>query len=219
MSRDLTSSMQTAIESPVIRPVALAYLDIASDPIAMWTGPGPFQPTGSPDGVLNAKTFQPSAAFADMSEIQEDEGIGGPVTILLQGSSLDEPALRQLVRDKRQWRGRRAYIWLGYLNENLYAVHEWPVRIKTGIMVAAEVRRGTEEVSIQLVIDEDMQNAKTAAFRITDHARIHPTDTFSSFVTELANKPNGLERPRSSSGVSDYDMNEAWRRDNQWNQF
>jgi hypothetical protein len=219
MSRELTTAMQAAIDAPVIRPVALAYLDIASDPIAMWTGPGSFQPTGSPDGVLNGKTFLPSAAFADMSEIQEDEGIGGPVTIVLQGSSLDEPALRQFVRDRRQWRGRRAYIWLGYLNENLYAVHEWPVRIKTALMVDVKVRRGVDDVSIQLVIDEDLGRAKTAAWRITDHARIHPTDTFSSFVTDLANKPNGLERPRSTPGFTEYEMSEAWRRDNQWNQW
>ena len=218
MSRDLTSEMLGAIEAPVIRPVLIAYLDIASDPIAMWTGAGTFQPTGSPDLILNGKSFLPNSAFADMSEIKEDEGIGGPITILLAGDSLDEAALRQIVRDRRQWRGRKAYFWLGLLNENLNAVYEYPVRIKTGIMTRVEVRRGTDDVSIELVVDEDLGNAKTAAFRITDHARIHAGDTFSSFVTELANKPNGLERPRTAS-VADYDQNDAWRRDNVWNQY
>lgn len=208
--------MQDAIEAPVIRPVLIAYLDIASDPIAMWTGVGTFQPVGSPDAALNGKSFLPENAFADMSEVLENDGIGGPITIVLQGHSLDEAALRQIVRDRRQWRGRKAFVWLGLMNEQLNAVYEWPVRIKTGIMASVQVRRGTDDVSIELVVDEDLQNAKTAAFRLTDHARIHDGDTFSSFVTELANKPNGLERPRTVAGVADYEMSEAYKRDNLW---
>ncbi len=216
MSRDLSPQMQDAIEAPVIRPVLIAYLDIASDPIAMWTGVGTFQPAGSPDAALNGKSFLPENAFADMSEVLENDGIGGPITIVLQGHSLDEAALRQIVRDRRQWRGRKAFVWLGLMNEQLNAVYEWPVRIKTGIMASVQVRRGIDDVSIELVVDEDLQNAKTAAFRLTDHARIHAGDTFSSFVTELANKPNGLERPRTVAGVADYEMSEAYKRDNLW---
>lgn len=212
MSRDLTASMLSAIEAPVIRPVLIAYLDIASDPIAMWTGAGTFQPTGSADAVLNGKSFSPASAFADMSEILENEGIGGPITVILRGHSLDADALRQIVRDRRQWRGRKAYFWLGLLNEQLNAVYEYPVRIKTGIMTRVVVSRGTDDVSIELTVDEDLQNAKTAAFRLTDHARIHSGDTFSAFVIELANKPGGLERTNPVT-MSDWERNNGFKDD------
>ena len=219
MSRELSTAMQDAVEAPVIRPVLIAYLDIASDPISMWTGAGAFQPTGTPDAVLNGKTFVPDSVFADMSDILEDEGIGGPLTIILQGHDLDDAALRQMVRDRRQWRGRKAYFWLGLLNESLNAVYEYPIRIKTGIMARVVINRGKDNVSIELTVDEDLGNAKTAAWRITDHARIHSEDTFSSFVTELANKPNGLERPRTTNSIAEWEANEAWRRDNRWQDY
>ena len=59
----------------------------------MWTGAGAFQPTGTPDAVLNGKTFVPDSVFADMSDILEDEGIGGPLTVILQGHDLDDGRL------------------------------------------------------------------------------------------------------------------------------
>ena len=219
MSRDMTVEMREAIEAPVIRPVLLAYLDIQGDPITMWTGPGPLAIAGSPDAALNGKTFLPETVFADMSEISENEGIGGPITVVLQGSHLDDPTLRQLVRDKRAWRGHKAFVWLGMLNEDLNAVYEWPVRIKTGYMVDVKIRRGIGEVSVQMTIDENYQNASAAPFLWTDHARIHPTDTFSSFVVQLANKPGGIERVAiaRSYDVPDYDVNEAYIRDQMYN--
>lgn len=216
MSRDLTSAMQTAIAQPVIRPVLIAYLDIASDPISMWTGAGTFMPTGSGDAILNGKTFYSSQSFVDVTDIVEDQGIGGPVTITLKANDLDEDALRQVCRDRAAWRGRDAYLWLGLLDTDLQSVYADPVRIKTGVMTSMTVTRSNGEVSIQLVVDVDIQNASSAPFRLLDHQRIHAGDTFSSFIIELSNKPSGLERPRGN--VADYDMNEAWRRDNyEWN--
>lgn len=193
MSRDMSIEMQVALEQPVIRPVLIAYLDILNDPIAMWTGVGNFAPNGSDDEVLNGKVFQSDKSFADMSDVSEDNGIGGPLTIILKANSLNEDALRQIVRDKRRWRSRKAYIWLGLLNEELNAVLEYPVRIKTGIIASVTVTRGVDNVSIEMIVDEDLQDASTAAFKITDHQQIVEGDTFASFVSKLANQPKGLE--------------------------
>lgn len=214
MSRDLTPTMQAALSQPVIRPVLIAYLDIASDPIAMWTGAGLFQPSGTSDAVLNGKTFYPDQSFIDVSEITEDQGIGGPVTLVLKANELDEDALRQICRDRRAWRGRNAYLWLGLLNADLNAVHADPVRIKTGIMTRVVVNRSYGDVSLEITVDLDLQNAQSSAFRLLDHQRIHAGDTFSSFMIELGNKPSGLERPSGVMNVSSYEYNEALRREN-----
>ena len=218
MTRPMTSAMGIALSEQVIRPVLIAYLDIASDPIAMWTGAGTFQPSGSPDSVLNGKSFFSSQSFADVSDIKEDQGIGGPVTLILKAEALDQDALRQLVRDRREWRGRPAYLWLGLFNESLNAVLEYPIRIKTGIMTSVTVTRSTSEVYIQMVIDADLQNAKTAPFRLLDHGRVWPSDTFSSFIIELSNKPAGLERPAAVSKSDSYgsETSEAYIRDQMW---
>jgi hypothetical protein len=218
MTRPMTSAMSTALSGQVIRPVLIAYLDILSDPISMWTGAGTFVPTGSPDAILNGKTFYSSQSFADVSDIKEDQGIGGPVTIILKAEALDQDALRQIVRDRRQWRGRAAYLWMGLYNESLNAVLEYPIRIKTGIMASVSVVRSKAEVYIELVIDADLQNAKTAPFRLLDHGRVWSGDTFSSFIIELSNKPAGLERPASVSKSDSYgsETSEAYIRDQMW---
>src|SRR5690625_978048 len=120
--RDMTPEMQAGLESPVIRPVVIAHLDILGDPISMWTGAGNFAPTGSPDEILNGKVYVPDRSFVDMSTVSEDDGIGGPLTIVLKGNDLNQDVLRQVVRDRRRWRGRDAYVWLGLLNEELNGV-------------------------------------------------------------------------------------------------
>jgi hypothetical protein len=214
MTRPMTSAMSTALGSKTIRPVVIAYLDIASDPIAMWTGQGTFVPTGTGDAVLNGKMFYPEQAFADMSDVSEDQGIGGPVTVSLKANALDEDALRQVVRDRREWRGRAAYIWMGLYSEGFGSVIADPIRIKTGIMTQVVVKRAAGDVSIEITIDTDLQNAKSAPFRWTDHARIYPTDTFSAYVHELANKPAGLERQNlitfDAAGRSDLENYIYW---------
>jgi hypothetical protein len=205
MSRDLTVAMQGALQDPVIRPVLIAYLDIDSDPISMWTGAGTFMPTGSGDSVLNGKTFYAAQSFVDVSDIVEDQGIGGPVTIILKAESLDQDALRQIARDRAAWRGRPAYLWMGLLDTDLKSVYADPVRIKTGVMTSVVVNRSYSDVSIQLTIDVDIGNARSAPFRLLDHQRIHSGDTFSSFIIELSNKPAGLEnRPLVSNGGALY---------------
>lgn len=220
MSRDMTTVMRDALAAPVIRPVLIAYLDISGDPISMWTGAGTFMPTGSGDSVLNGKTFYPDQSFVSVTDIVEDQGIGGAVTITLKANDLDEDALRQMCRDRAAWRGREAHLWLGLLNTDLQSVYADPVRIKTGVMTSISVTRSYGEVSIQIVVDVDIQNARSAPFRLLDHQRIHSGDTFSSFMIELANKPSGLERASATSisaansgeaGISDAEI-----RDNIW---
>lgn len=113
--RDITTGMSNALQHRVVRPVLIGRLDIATDPITGWLGPGVFAPTGTGDDALDGQSFDPMGPFVGMDDIQEDQGIGGPVTLSLAGHDLDEALLRQIVRDKRTWRGRDAWLWLGLL--------------------------------------------------------------------------------------------------------
>ena len=197
---DLTDDMQNAVEQKTFRPVVIAYLDILGDPIAMWTGNGDFAPSGGSDPVLNGKVYYRSESFASVSEIQQDEGIGAPVIVTLKANDLDESALRQVIRDKRRWLGRKAYIWLGVYDEDGKTVLSEPTRIKTGILAEAQISRSTGDVSLQFSIDSDLQNAKSAPLRYVEHQKIFEGDLFSSFIIELANKPSGFIRSGVSGG-------------------
>lgn len=190
--RDITAGAQSALQDRVVRPVLIVRLDILNDPFRAWTGPGTFAPTGSSDSALNDQTFQSVDVPTEVSDITEDQGTGEPLRLSASAHSAAAPLLRQIVRDKRMWRGRKAWAWLGLLEENQLSVVDDPIRIKTGFMTSMLLTRNDETVDIQVTIDLDMSNANAPPFRILDHSRTYPSDTFSAFMIKLANKPEGL---------------------------
>jgi len=192
MSRDMTTAMSDALQETSVRPVLIGRFDIVSDPVYVWTGPGIFGPSGSGDSAMDGQNFDPLAPFVEISNIAEDQGIGGPVTITLSGQDLDETALRQVVRDKRQWRAQKAYLWSGLLDTDNYTVISYPVRIKSGIMTNMRVNRGAEESTVSVTLDRDRGGAISAPFRWIDHPRIYPSDKWGTFLPKLSNNPEGL---------------------------
>lgn len=190
--RDLTPAMSAAVALPVIRPVLIVRLDIKDDPLTAWTGPGIFAPTGSADSALNGQTFLPAGAPEDVGDLTEDQGIGEPLTLTARADSEDEPLMRQIQRDRRAWRGRKAWVWLGLLDADNFTVIDDPVRYKTGFMTEMQVTRKRDAVNISVTVDVDQSNAAAAPFRIADHTRLYDDDDFSVFMQLLANKPDGL---------------------------
>lgn len=193
MSRSLTASMQTALQATEIRPVLIGRLDILDDPVTAWTGPGIFAPTGTGDGALDGQTFDPIGPYVDVSDVTEDLSMGEPVVIRLHGHDIDETLLRQVVRDKRTWRGRKAWLWLALLDADAFTVVADPTRIKTGIITQMVIRRKDGSAVVDVTIDNDRANTRSGPLRWIDHVRFHSTDTFSAFVIKLANKGKGLD--------------------------
>ncbi len=68
------------------------------------------------------------------------------------------------------------------------------MRIKTGVITQMFISRNQDKAVVGTTIDRDLGNARSAPFRWIDHPRLFATDTFSTFVIKLANKPAGLER-------------------------
>ena len=198
--RDLTGAMQTGLSDRVIRFVLIGRLDIATDPVTAWTGPGIFAPSSTGDTALDGQIFVAMAPFAGLTNILEDQGIGGPVTLALTAHDLDFDVLQQIVQDKREWRGRKAWLWAGLLDEDEKTVISNPMRIKSGIMVDITIERNLDESIAYITIDKDLGNAKSAAFRWLDHQALYPSDTFSSFIIQLANKPQGIDTFHKTGG-------------------
>lgn len=206
MARDLDPVVGTALVSPVIRPVLLVRLDIASDPLTAWTGPGVFVPTGSGDAALDNQIFLNAAPIVDLTGITENKDIGGPVTLTVSGHDLEEDLLAQIISDRRQWRGRKAWLWLGLLAADQKSVIGNPFRLKTGVIVSINTLRNHETSTVSVTIDRDLGNARSAPFRYQDHPRFWDGDTFGTFLTKLANKPQGFgdDGGRNDGGNSRY---------------
>lgn len=183
----MTVDMQTQLKSGVVHPVLIGHLEIQNDPISMWTGPGLFAPTGTGDAALDGLIFDSAEGVLDMTDIQEDQSTGRATVITAQGQDLEVELLRQVIRDKRAWLGRPAFIWMGLLiNDNSVVAN--PTRIKTGVMTEMEVRREPDGDVVMVTIDVDTRNAGAPAFRLIDHPRYWDTDTFSTFMAKLSNK-------------------------------
>lgn len=190
--RDLHANMAAGVQQSRIQMVLMGRFAVVSDPLVAWTGPGTFAPTTTGDNAMDGQTFAPFAPFLSMTDIKEDMGTGGPVTFTVTGHDVDEDLLRQVVRDKRRWLGKKAYLWVGLLDTDEHTVIQNPARIKTGVMTKMTTNRGKDNATVSVEIDVDLGKARGAPFRWVDHARIWPSDTFSSFIVLLANKPSGF---------------------------
>lgn len=192
--------MQTGLEDRVVRPVLIARLDILGDPVLGWTGPGLFAPSGTGDVAMDGQVFDPQTAPVDISDFTENQGIDEAVTITMAATDLDQDVLRQLIRDKRTYLRRKAWIWFGLLDETEAGVLPNPERLKTGYITSMKMMRSEGEEVVEIVIDEDLGGVKGQELRILDHPRFWPGDTFSSFVLALVNRPGGIKGAVSSGG-------------------
>ena len=192
MSRDLASATQTGLQAGPYCKVLIGRLDIASDPVYVWTGPGILLPSGTSDAALNGYSFSPAQGFVGISSFFENMGIGRPVTATLTGHDMDQELMRQVVRDKRTWRLQPAYIWAAILDTDKMTVLGEPFRMKTGVMTNMTVTRTSDSAVVSVTIDEDVGKSRETAYYIADHPRLWAADTYATYVAKLANKPNGL---------------------------
>src|SRR5690606_11127974 len=154
---------------------------------------GAFVPTETGDDDLDGNTFLEIDSAIDISEITQDRGIGQPVTITFSAGNMDQEAVvDELVKDRRNFLGRKAKLWLFFLNADEDSVLPEFTVLFSGVMVAAETQRQVGRPAvISVTCDQDLQHAETAPVRWIDHMLFYPDDTWSSFITDLSRGPIG----------------------------
>jgi hypothetical protein len=183
-------TLQDRVTAPVVRPVFVGLLDFAGDPAMGWTGPGLFAPTGTGDPDLDGNVFSSVEGAAEISDFVETLSGARGVSVTFSGHDNDAEAMRQIVRDRRVWRLRKAKIWLFFLSDDEKTVHPEFRQLFSGVIAEARtVRKFGAPATIILDLDIDLQNAGGAPSRLLDHARFNPADAFSSFILDLAKGP------------------------------
>lgn len=182
-------TLQDRATARIQRRVLIGWLDFDVDPVFGWTGPGPLSLSGTGDPILDGNVFLPVGGAAEISAAKNDMGSGGPVTITYSAHELAAEATRQIVRDGRTWRLRKAKIWQAWLMDDEKTLFPEIEQYTSGVMVAASTtRQPGSPATIEITIDRDLRFAGDAALRATDHARENAGDTFSSFIVALASK-------------------------------
>lgn len=174
-------------EAVVVRPVWFVYLDIADDPLKMWTGPMGITLSSTGDSTLDGDWLS-SSGLADIGEIVEDENGSGPTRLEMSGVDPALPLFKQVIADGRVWRRRRAVIWLSYMND-AGALAYTPQRQKVGRMDDLRMVQGEDSALITLNIEGFAARSGDAlGTRYSEQRDIDPTDKSQDWVHDLANK-------------------------------
>ena len=190
----MTAAMSAASSADVIHPVLIVRMDIEDDPVTVWTGHGLFAPTGTGDAALDSQVFSAVAGIGEISDFVSKEGMADPVTATLFGVDIDDPLLRQIIRDGRKWRGKPCWIWMGFydLSDPDRPIVAYPRRMKYGVLTKIEVQRGKDIGAVIATIDEDEDAAYTEIHRYDSQRDFFSADEAADYMHLLANSPKGI---------------------------
>jgi hypothetical protein len=116
---NLSGTLQTAIEAPIVYARWVCYLDIVDDPVRATTGlyDKTFSGTGDPD--LDGDTYVPYPSdLIEVSDVQHDEAGSNQVTVSMSGLIVNNADFLNTIGDKANWQGRTARLWWYVVDEN-----------------------------------------------------------------------------------------------------
>lgn len=211
--RDLHVDMAAEVIKPQIRPVWIVRLDIASDPVYVWTGRAQLSPTGTGDAALDGYTFEGLANVGEISAVKEEASGSDTVTLRMPGVNLDEDMLDQIINTPRQWQGRRCWIWLGMVNEALGIVAN-PTRVKSGLMDQMKLDDDGSNATVTVSIESHQAFiSRISRTRYSRQRDVDPEDASQDYIHDLANKtpPIGVASQKQySDGPYDGYWSKAW---------
>lgn len=186
--RDLDPATEAAVDASIVYPAWLFRLDIEGDPVIVWTGARDYTPTGTGDPALDGFTFERVGNIGDIGNIVDGRGGSQALNLRLPGVDLNDDALKQVVKDKRKWQFRQAWVWIATLDAN-YNVVGVPFRVKTGRMDRMNVGKGRKGSYVNLVIESHQAYASEVGNQKYSELRdFDPTDTSQNYVHDLANR-------------------------------
>lgn len=143
--------------------------------------------SGLGDIVFDGDTYTGAGSIGAISGVEETVELGrSPVTLTMSG--LPTTLLAALLAE--QYQGRRATIYMGYMNMTTYRLVEDPVIIHRGLMDTPDFNQG-KELSISLKIESrfaQWDNAKVRRYTNEDQRSRYPTDTGFQFVEASVEK-------------------------------
>lgn len=106
-----------ALAAHVRRPINIAFLDIAGEPVRVTDGPYHLTFAGTGDEDLDGHTFQAlDPSVVSVGKVRAKEGGSDTVTLTLSGlAGIDDDVMTQ-IGNKAAWAGRDARIWKAMLD-------------------------------------------------------------------------------------------------------
>lgn len=162
--------------------------------------------TATGDGALDGQGFDGvTHLIGEINTVQDSVGGSGALEISLPGVDLQSEAMRQVVRDKRRWQFRQAWLWMAFLDDSMNVIGK-PFRLKTGRMdqmvVSEDDSSGTGVVKA-VVESQQAYASESLNTRYSETKDLDPADTSQDYTAMLANmQPSiGQKTGSTSSGI------------------
>ena len=172
----LSVQAAAAATAPVVAPVILCELDIATGAFRVWSGLGTLNWAG--------RSFQGIGDIGAMGEVEETVELRA-VRLTLALSPVPQEVI-DIALSERSYRLRPARLWLALLDESgAFAADPFP--LWAGIMDTMEVVDGAEP-RVTLACESrlvDLERAEVRRYTDTDQQAEFPGDRFFEFVPAL----------------------------------
>lgn len=203
MSRPLDANTSSHLGDQSLNVVYILRMDIPIDPVTVWSawGQKTFTAGQTGDAALDGQTFDGvTHMIGEISAAQDEVGGSQSLELTMPGVDINSDLLRQVVRDKRQWQFRQAWLWMAFVDGNLNILGK-PFRLKTGRMdqmVLSEDQSGVG--SVKAVVEGQQAYASEALnTRYSETKDLDPADISNDFAAALANMVPTIGQKHSGS--------------------
>jgi len=116
---NISPTLQSAIEAPLVYARWVCYLDVVGDPLRASTGlyDKTFSGTGDPDLDGDTYVSYPSDLIS-VSEVQHDEAGSNQVSVSMSGLIVNNVDFLNTIGNRSNWQGRTARLWWYVVDEN-----------------------------------------------------------------------------------------------------
>lgn len=231
----VSTTLQEAIEQPILYARWVAYLDFFGDPLRATTGLYPKTFTSTGDAELDGFTFDViDTSLVRISDVEQNESGSSTVTAALSGLiinelpkylfardgyviqdrfgeiiSLRDNPLLEIIGDKTRWQGRLAKLWWYVVDENENQIGE-VYNYYTGYMSDVNIIGNPQEQTVVVSIEHYMSILSgTSNKTYMMQAEFDPNDTSANATLAAANGVTGSGvQSGSGSGGSDNFFNQ-----------
>lgn len=150
---NLSPTLQTAIEQPIVHARWVCYLDVNGDPLRATTGlyDKTFSSTGDPD--LDGFTFDSYPSdLINVSAVEHDEAGSNQVSVSMSGLIVNNAAFLNTIGNKANWQGRTARLWWYVVDENENQIGQ-PYSYYTGWMNDVTINGTPESQTVTMTIE------------------------------------------------------------------
>lgn len=167
---NLSTSLQSAIEQPIVYARWVCYLDVVGDPLRVTTALYDKTFSGTGDADLDGRTFLSIPAnLISVSPVEHTESGSNQVTASMSGLIVNNQAFLNTIGNKANWQGRTARLWWYVVDENENQIGSEVYGYYTGYMNDLTINGSPDAQTVTMSIEHylvTLTNASSKTYQM-----------------------------------------------------